>query len=109
MADIDQACNPDQLLAQIVNLKAEIACRQETLTGLLDSLNDLVTLGHIDPTFSYEDHSFTWSAGKRTFTYPSDVLAIKKLLKTAEEKAVADGTAAEKFGAPYWTIKAPKS
>lgn len=109
MVDIHQTSNPDQLLAQIINLKADIAHRQESLTELLDSLNDLVTLGHINPTFSYEDHSFTWSAGKRTFTYPPDVLAIKELLKTAEKKAVADGTAAEKFGAPYWTIKAPKS
>lgn len=109
MADIDQAFNPDQLLSEIIRIKAEIACRQETLKKHLDLLNDLVILGHIDPTFSYDDHNFTWSAGKRTFTYPPDVLAIKEQLKTAEKKAVALGTATEKFGAPYWTIKPPKS
>ena len=108
MADPAQAPDPDQLLAFITLRKAQAARIQEELTEALEQLSELLTTGEIDATFSFDDHAFNWSEGRRTFTYPSEVAEIEGILKAAKKRAEEDGSATPKLGTPFWTIRAPK-
>lgn len=94
----------DQLLQQITDTKAHLALLEGRLAGLLDQLSTALDNGDIDPQFSHNDWTFTRCTGRTTWQYPA---AIKHQIKTLQENAQADGTATQKIGAGYWTIKAP--
>ena len=98
----------EQLLAFITLRKAQAAQIQDELTGALDQLNGLVEAGEIDATFSFDDWSFNWSAGRTSWDYPGEVKEIEAILKTSKKAAEANGTATAKTGAPFWTIRSPK-
>lgn len=108
MADPAQTLNPEQLLAFITLRKAQAARIQEELTEALDQLSELLTTGEIDATFSFDDHAFNWSEGRRSFTYPPEVTEIEGILKAAKKRSEEDGSATAKVGTPFWTIRAPK-
>ena len=107
MADPAQTPNPDQLLTTITELKAAAAEIQEQLTAALDQLTHLVDECEIDPSFKFNDWSFS-STSRTTYSYPETVLDIEARLKSAKKDAEADGTATAKVGAPFWTIRSPK-
>ena len=107
MVDPAQTPNPDQLLTTITELKAAAAEIQEQLTAALDQLTHLVDECEIDPSFKFNDWSFS-SQSRTSYSYPETVLGIEAFLKSAKKAAEADGSATPKVGAPFWTIRSPK-
>ena len=108
MVDLSQTSNPEQLLAYVIALKGQLKPLESDLSDSLDQLNVLIENGEVDASFEFEDWSFNWSPGRTTFVYPAEILEIEAEVKTAKKKAVADGKATTKIGAPYWTIKSPR-
>lgn len=99
----------DERLDQVWRIKKLIARLEDDLANLLDQLTQDVAEGDLDATFSHNDATFSWSPGKVSYTYPQAVVNLSQQLKQAQAAAVADGTAAMKRGAPYWTVQLPKS
>jgi hypothetical protein len=107
MADKAQTPDVEELLAEIVQLKAIAAETQEQLTEHLDRLTALVDEAEIDQSFKFNDWSFSCQA-RTTYDYPVEVQVIEQIFKSAKKTAEANGTATAKVGAPFWTIKRPK-
>jgi hypothetical protein len=109
MADLVQtvevdlnAMDADQVLDRITEVRSAMARLKASDEALLDRLNVLAEAGEVDMGgFSHNDWAFTWSAGRKSWTYPAGVIAAKK----ASE---ADGSATATTGAPFWTIKPSK-
>jgi len=98
----------DDLLASIEATKRRIAELSSLLDAYLDDLTRRADAGEIDPQFSHDDWSFNLSPGRRSWDYPAAVLTMEQQLKTYKKASEADGTATEKRGAPFWTIKGPQ-
>jgi hypothetical protein len=99
----------DELLDHLVAVRRAVAALKAEDEALLDRLSELVEAGELDPGgFTHQDHAFSWSAGRKTWTYPAGVMGLEGLLKAAKKASEADGTATAKVGAPFWTIKPPK-
>lgn len=94
----------DELLAQIIEAKATLELVKGRLAGLLDQLSTALDHGEIDHKFSHDDWAFTYCEGRTTVTY-SD--AAKASIKSIQEADLAAGTATQKTGTGFWTIKAP--
>lgn len=97
----------DDLLDQLTATKRQIAELQATYDGLLDQLTVAYQAGEVDPSFSHNDWSLTYSEGRRTYTYPPAVKALEDGLKAAKKLAEANGSATPKTGAPFWTVRPP--
>jgi len=115
MADLTQTVQldpaeltTDQLLDYACQIKAASKQLNSSLDAIQDELTARVEAGDLDPTFSHNDWGFTWSAGRRSWSYPEPVQALEAGLKAAKKAAEADGTATASTGAPYWTIREPK-
>jgi hypothetical protein len=108
MPEAAQALDSDQLLQQVISLKAQIKAAETELAPLLDQLSGFTEEGDLDATFSFSDWSFNWSPGRASYSYPSKVKEIEATLKEAKKAAENDGSATKKLGAPFWTIRAPK-
>ena len=108
MADVSQAPDLDQLLSFITLRKAQATRIQEELTEALDKLTAMVDEAELDPSFSFDDHKFSMTC-RTSYSYPSEVLEIEAILKSAKKTAEADGSAIAKLGAPFWTIRSPKA
>jgi hypothetical protein len=108
--DLDQAATltVDELLSQVINLKAAIKTAEAQLAPLLDQLTTLADEGELDLTFDFDDWSFNWSAGRTSYDYPSEIKEIEAILKNSKKTAENDGSATRTTGKPYWTIRAPK-
>jgi len=92
----------DQTLNALIEVRQAIDWLKARDASLLDRLDELVEAGEVDQGgFSHNDWAFSWSAGRRSWTYPATVQAAKKA-------AEADGSATATTGAPFWTIKPPK-
>lgn len=98
----------DDLLASIEATKRRIAELGNILEAYIDDLSRRADAGDLDPTFSHNDWSYTLSPGKRSWDYPARVRELQTKAKAAERAAQADGTATERRGAPYWTIRGPQ-
>ncbi|MEI8251538.1 MAG: hypothetical protein WCF98_10245 [Synechococcus sp. ELA057] len=98
----------EALLLHLEDLKATLAKLTATQELLTDELSRRLEAGDIDPTFSHNDWTFNWSAGRRSWSYPPSVKALEEQAKAAKKASEADGTAHATTGTPYWTIRAPK-
>jgi hypothetical protein len=85
---------------------ARLKARDE---ALLDRLNVLAEAGEVDMGgFSHHDWAFTWSLGRKSWTYPAVVQILEAQAKAAKKASEADGSATSTTGSPFWTIRAPK-
>jgi len=106
--DLD-AMDADQVLDHLVTVRQAMARLKASDEALLDRLTQLVDAGELDPGgFSHNDWAFTWSAGRKSWTYPAGVLGLEAQVKAAKKASEADGSATAKVGEPFWTIKPPK-
>lgn len=103
MADIET------LLAKIIDTETAIKRLEIQRQELRDALEVRLQDGDLDPSFSWNDWSFSHSEGKRSYTYPPTITDLEATIKAEKAAAIADGTAIEKRGAPFWTIKPPAS
>jgi hypothetical protein len=106
--DLDQL-STDEVLDHLVTVRQAMARLKATDDALLDRLDQLADAGEVDQGgFSHQDYAFTWSAGRKSWTYPAGVLGLEAQVKAAKKASEADGSATAKVGEPFWTIRAPK-
>jgi len=106
--DLD-AMDADQVLDRLVEVRQALARLKATDEALLDRLDQLAEAGEVDQGgFSHNDWAFSWSAGRRSWSYPQGVKALEAQLKSAKSAAEADGSATATTGAPFWTIRSPQ-
>jgi hypothetical protein len=106
--DLD-AMDADQLLDRITEVRSAMARLKASDEALLDRLTELVDAGELDPGgFIHNDWSFSWSAGRKSWTYPAGVMGLDAQAKAAKKASEADGSATSTTGSPFWTIRAPK-
>jgi len=99
----------DELLDHLVAVRQAMAALKAEDEALLDRLSELVEAGELDPGgFTHNDHAFSWSAGRKSWSYPAAVQELEAQAKAAKKASEADGTATAKLGAPFWSIKPPK-
>ena len=99
----------ERLLDQITALKAEHKRLEQQLEPLLESLSAAMAAGQLDPSFSHNDWAFSHSAGRLSYAYPAAVGQLERQLKAAKEAAIQQGSATEKRGKPFWTIRPPSA
>jgi hypothetical protein len=102
------AADLDALLDAVTAIKAQQKELEQQLEPLLEALNTAMATGQLDPTFSHNDWSFCHSPGRLTYEFPAPVQQIEQQLKVARESAIQQGSATEKRGKPFWTIRPPK-
>jgi hypothetical protein len=106
--DLD-AMDADQVLDRITEVRSAMARLKASDEALLDRLSVLAETGEIDQGgFSHNDYAFTWSPGRKSWTYPAGVQDLEAQAKAAKKAAEADGSATATTGSPFWTIRAPK-
>lgn len=108
-ADAAADADLDALLDAVTALKAQQKELEQQLEPLLESLNTAMASGQLDPSFSHNYWAFAHSPGRLTYDFPAAVQQIEKQLKAAKDSAIQQGSATEKRGKPFWTIRAPKS
>ena len=101
--------NADQTLDALIEVRRAIDWLKARDASLLDRLDQLAEAGEVDQGgFTHNDHSFAWSPGRRSWTYPAGVQGLEAQAKAAKKAAEADGSATSTTGTPFWTIRAPK-
>jgi hypothetical protein len=106
--DLDQL-STDEVLDRLVLVRKALAALEASDDALLDRLDQLAKAGEVDQGgFSHNDYAFSWSAGRKSWTYPAGVMGLEAQAKAAKKAAEADGSATATTGAPFWTIKPPK-
>ncbi|MCP9852782.1 hypothetical protein KBZ14_07845 [Synechococcus sp. HJ21-Hayes] len=106
---IDAAADVDALLDAITAIKAQQKQLEQQLEPLLDVLSEAMATGELDPSFSHNDWAFSHSLGRLSYDFPPAVQQIEQQLKAARDAAIQQGSATEKRGKPFWTIRAPKA
>ncbi len=107
--DAIAAMSADEVLHALTQLRLHAKAVAAADAALLDRLDDLASAGEVDQGgFTFNDWSFSWSEGRRTWTYPESVESLAQQLKAAQKAAHGDGSATSSTGAPYWTIKVPR-
>jgi hypothetical protein len=99
----------DALLDAVTAIKAQQKQLEQQLEPLLEALNEAMTAGQLDPAFSHNDWAFAHSPGRLIYEFPAAVQQIEQQLKAAKESAIQQGSATEKRGKPFWTIRPPKA
>jgi hypothetical protein len=100
------AMDADQVLDRITEVRSAMARLKASDEALLDRLTQLVDAGELDPGgFTHNHHTFTWSAGRKSWSYPAGVMGLEAQAKAARKASEADGSATETTGSPFWTIK----
>jgi len=100
----------DQVLDHLINLRTIKHDLEAADAKALDRLDELADAGEIDRGgFSHNDWGISWSNGRRSWSYPEAVKTLEAQTKAAKKAAEADGSAITLNGAPFWTIKPPKS
>ena len=86
---------------QIKELQVELT--QHVLAGDLDHLKT-----DAENTFKFEEVNYVYSPGRITYDFSncSDVIAARENTKELEDTAKALGTAVQKIGTPFWTVRA---
>jgi hypothetical protein len=103
------AADLDALLDAVTAIKARQRELEQQLEPLLEALNAAMAAGQLDPAFSHNDWAFAHSPGRLTYNFPPAVQQIEQQLKAAKDSAIQQGSATEKRGKPFWTIRAPKT
>jgi hypothetical protein len=99
----------DQTLNALIEVRRAIDWLKARDASLLDRLDQLVEAGEVDQGgFSRNGWSFSWSAGRKSWTYPAGVMDLEAQAKAVKKAAEADGSAVATTGEPFWTIKPPK-
>jgi hypothetical protein len=108
-AEVDLgSMDADQLLDCLIEVRTGLARLKEADEILLDRLSVLAEAGEVDQGgFSHRDWQITWSAGRKSWTYPAGVMGLEAQVKAAKKASEADGSATAKVGEPFWTIKPP--
>jgi DNA recombination-dependent growth factor C len=101
------ATDLDATIEFVVTRKAQIKRLQEDLDQALDALRQAVDDGDLDPQFQHNDAKFDLRPGRVSYDYPPAVTSLSIQLKDAQAAAVADGTATQKRGEPFWVVKLP--
>ena len=99
----------DALLDAVTAIKAQQKQLEQQLEPLLEALSEAMAAGQLDPTFSHNDWAFCHSPGRLSYAFPAAVQQIEQQLKAAKESAIQQGSATEKRGKPFWTIRPPKA
>ena len=99
----------DALLDAVTAIKVQQKQLEQQLEPLLDSLGEAMAAGQLDPSFAHNDWAFTHSPGRLSYEFPAAVQEIEQQLKAAKESAIQQGSATEKRGKPFWTIRPPKA
>ena len=107
-ADAAADADLDSLLDAVTAIKAQQKQLEQQLEPLLEALNTAMASGQLDPSFSHNEWSFCHSPGRLTYDFPAAVQQIEQQLKAAKEAAIQQGSATEKRGNPFWTIRPPK-
>jgi hypothetical protein len=105
----DSAGAIDALLDAVTAIKAQQKELEQQLEPLLEALNAAMASGQLDPSFSHNDWAFSHSPGRLSYEFPATVQQIEQQLKAAKEAAIQQGSATEKRGKPFWTIRPPKA
>lgn len=108
-ADAAADADLDALLDAVTALKAQQKELEQQLEPLLESLNTAMASGQLDHSFSHNDWAFAHSTGRLSYEFPQVVQQIEQQLKAAKDSAIQQGSATEKRGKPFWTIRAPKT
>ena len=104
-----ESLNADQTLDALIEVRRAIDWLKARDASLLDRLDQLVEAGEVDQGgFSHNDWAFSWSAGRRSWSYPAGVQGLEAQAKAAKKASEADGSATSTTGSPFWTIKPPK-
>ncbi len=99
----------DALLDAVTAIKAQQKQLEQQLEPLLEALSEAMAAGQLDPCFSHNDWAFCHSLGRLSYEFPAPVQEIEQQLKAAKETAIQQGSATEKRGKPFWTIRPPKA
>jgi hypothetical protein len=99
----------DALLDAITTLKVQQKQLEQQLEPLLESLSEAMASGQLDPSFSHDNWAFAHSTGRLSYEFPPAVQQIEQQLKAAKDAAIQQGSATEKRGKPFWTIRPPKA
>lgn len=99
----------DGLLDAITTLKAQQKELDQQLEPLLEALCEAMAAGLLDPSFSHNDWAFAHSSGRLSYDFPPAVQQIEQQLKAAKDAAIQQGSATEKRGKPFWTIRPRKT
>ena len=108
-ASLADAADLDALLDAVTTIKARQKQLEQQLEPLLEALNAAMAAGQLDPPFSHNDWAFAHSPGRLTYDFPPVVQQIEQQIKAAKDSAIQQGSATEKRGKPFWTIRAPKT
>ena len=103
------AADLDALLDAVTAIKARQKELEQQLEPLLVALNAAMAAGQLDPAFSHNGWTFAHSPGRLTHSFPQEVQQIEQKLKAARDLAIQQGSASEKRGKPFWTIRGPKT
>ena len=109
VADAVTEADLDDLLDAVTAIKAQQKELEQQLEPLLEALNTAMASGQLDPSFSHNDWAFAHSTGRLSYEFPPVVQQIEQQLKAAKEAAIQQGSASEKRGKPFWTIRPPKT
>jgi hypothetical protein len=109
VADAVTEADLDDLLDAVTAIKAQQKELDQQLEPLLESLNTAMATGRLDPSFSHNDWAFAHRTGRLSYEFPPVVQQIEQQLKSAKEAAIQQGSATEKRGKPFWTIRPPKT
>jgi len=105
----------EQRLHALAQLKYEQRALENQVKDLQTELTQHVLAGDLDHlktdaenTFKFEEVNFVYSSGRVTYDFSSctDVIAARENTKELEDTAKALGTAVQKVGTPFWTVRA---
>lgn len=105
----------EQLLDQLAQLKHQQRALEADIKSIQHQLSVHAAAGDIDHlktdsdnTYKYNDINFVFSPGRVTYDYSHcpDVVAARDNLKELEDTAKALGTAVQKIGTGFWTVRA---
>jgi hypothetical protein len=105
----------EQLLRELAQLKSQERALQADIKAVQALLTHHVENGDLDHlkteaenTYYFEDTNYIFNAGRLTWNYDdcNDVVAARENLKELEETARAVGSATQKQGNPFWTVRA---
>jgi hypothetical protein len=109
MAALLDPADLDGVLDAITALKARQKQLEQELEPLLEVLSAAMAAGQLDPSFCHNDWAFSHSPGRLSYDFPAPVLELERQLKAARDAAIRQGTASEKRGKPFWSIRAPRA
>jgi len=105
----------EQRLHALAQLKYEQRALENQVKDLQTELTQHVLAGDLDHlktdaenTFKFEEINFVYSSGRVSYDFSDcqDVMAARENTKELEDTAKALGTAVQKVGTPFWTVRA---